>query len=300
MSVTNHHPRYEEQGRVRDLGPDAVLAALGAVREGRIYDLEVTRFRGMPLHPAHPQMEVITFRSPRGTRNQGDQTWLEENNSEGVRFISEVVSGTVHSGTHIDAFSHITVGPDDSWYGGFSANDWLGDWGPIKSDASSIPPIITRAVLLDVAKHRGVPVMQAGEGISGDDLQATMEAQGTEIRDGDAVLIRTGYVSLFPDAESMGTHFGPGIDKSAALWLAEKGIVAVGGDTESLEQIPCLDPSNPHAVHTVLLAQNGIHMIEMLDLEQLSRDDVHEFTFVVLPLKIQGATGSMVRPIAIV
>ena len=84
-----------------------------------------------------------------------------------------------------------------------------------------------------------------------------------------------------------------------AVYLADKGVVLVGGDNESLERNPSPDPENPHPVHIELLVQRGIHIMELVHVEDLARDGVHEFLFICLPLRIKGATGSMVRPIAI-
>jgi Predicted metal-dependent hydrolase len=292
--------RTSEQGPISGVGDGDVLAALGLARSGRLYDLEVVRFRGMPLHPAHPQIEIVSFRTPQGIQNQGDQEWLNENNSDNMAFISDLVVGTVHSGTHIDALAHVTVGDDNHWYGGNSASDKLGDWGPLICDASAIPPIVTRGVLLDVAGWKGVDVMDKGAGISAEDLQAVADAQGVEVRPKDTVLVRTGYISLYPDAERMAERSGPGIDSSAARWLVDRGVVCAVGDTETLEQIPCADPNNPHAVHTILLVENGVYIVEMANMEQLAADKAYEFTFIALPCKIRGATGSMICPVAIV
>jgi kynurenine formamidase len=292
--------RTDEQGPIAGVRDADVLTAMALARQGRIYDLEVERFRGMPLHPAHPQLEVVSFRTPKGIQNQGDQSWLNENNSDNMAFISDLVVGTVHSGTHIDALAHVTVGEDNHWYGGNAAGEKLGDWGPLVCDATAIPPIVTRGVLLDVAGHLGVDVMDKGQGISAGDLQAVAAAQGVQLRPKDTVLVRTGYVSLYPDAERMAEHSGPGIDSSAARWLVEQGVVCAVGDTETLEQIPCADPNNPHAVHTILLVEAGVYIVEMANMEQLAADKAYEFLFVALPCKIRGATGSMIRPIAIV
>lgn len=299
MTVTTSS-RSEEQGPIKDLGPAELLAALSLAKEGKLYDLEVERFRGMPLHPAHPQMEIVAFRTPQGIQNQKDQEWLNEKNAENMAFISDLIVATVHSGTHVDALAHVTVGEDNHWYGGNKASEKLGDHGPLVCDAAAIPSIITRGVLLDVPGHLGVPVLDKGQGISAEELRAVADAQGTEIKPGDTVLVRTGYVGLYPDAEQMAEHAGPGIDKSAATWLVEQGAVAVAGDTEALEQSPCAEPENPHAVHTVLLVENGVYIMEMLNMEELARDKVYEFLFLALPCKIRGATGSMIRPVAIV
>ena len=115
--------------------------------------------------------------------------------------------------------------------------------------------------------------------------------------------IRTGYMGLWPDAEAMAAHKTPGPDISAGRWLLERGVVATGTDTETYEVQPAPDPGpegNPQPVHTLLLIQNGIYLMESLDLEELARQRVYEFLFVALPLKIRGATGSMVDPVAVV
>jgi kynurenine formamidase len=292
--------RSAEQGPIQNLGPQDLLQAFSLVKQGKVYDLEVERFRGMPLHPAHPQMEIVAFRTPQGIQNQGDQAWLNEKNAENMAFISDLVVATVHSGTHVDALAHVTVGEDNHWFGGNKAAEKLGDFGPLVCDAAAIPPILTRGVLLDVAGYRGVEVLSKGEGISAEGLQEVAAAQGTELRRGDTVLVRTGYVGLYPDAEKMAEHSGPGIDKSAAEWLVERGVVAAAGDTETLEQIPCADPQNTHAVHTLLLTENGVYIMEMVNMEVLATERAYEFLFLALPCKIRGATGSMIRPVAVV
>ena len=94
-------------------------------------------------------------------------------------------------------------------------------------------------------------------------------------------------------------HYGAGIDRGAARWLAEQQPCVVGSDTENLEQVPSTDPTCPLPAHVELLVTRGIHIIEMLYLEALGRAKAYEFLFVCLPLRLRGATGSMVRPVAV-
>jgi kynurenine formamidase len=158
-------------------------------------------------------------------------------------------------------------------------------------------------VLLDAAGHRGVECLPAGSPVDATELEAICRKQGVTVEPWDVVVIRTGYMGLWPDAERMAAHRTPGPDISAARWLIEHGIVATGTDTETYEVQPAPDPrptGNPQPVHTLLLIENGIYLMESLDLEALARDQVHEFLFVALPLKIRGATGSMVDPVAVV
>ncbi len=114
------------------------------------------------------------------------------------------------------------------------------------------------------------------------------------------MLVRTGYMAYWPhDLEGAGRHFSAGLTPDAAIALAERGAVAIGSDTEGLEVLPEVDPADVFPVHIALLVERGVHIIELLYLEDLARDGRHEFLFVCLPLRIRGATASMVRPVAI-
>jgi kynurenine formamidase len=275
-----------------------VRNALALVTEGRVYSLDCGRFPGMPVFPGHPPFQVLSYRTPRGLDNQDDQEWLRDNEVN-FRWNSEVVMGTVHTGTHIDALSHITSGEHHGWFGGGSAERDLGDFGPLREDAAEIPPIIARGVLFDVAGARGVDALPAHDAIAAEELRQVAERQGVELRAGDVAVVRTGYLSGWPDAEFIEAHEQAGIDRDGALWLAERGVVAVAGDTESLEVLPSTVPHNPHPVHIALLRERGIFIIEMVNCEELARDRVYEFCFICLPISIRGATGSMVRPVAL-
>ena len=281
---------------------ERVVAAARLVREGRLYSLARERFRGMPLFPGHPQFEVLSFRTPQGLRVAKEEPW-GPGNEAGLGYMSEIVLGSTHTGAHIDAHAHMTIGEDDRWFRGSARTD-LGDFGPLVGDASELPPISARGLLYDVPGHRGVAFLGRGEPVTAAELEEVGRTQGIgEPEPGDVALVRTGYMSHWPDEARMAAHRGPGPDLSAALWLAERGILATGSDTETYEVQPAPDPgepANPQPVHTALLIERGIFLFEGLDLEELARERAYEFLFVALPLKIRGATGSMVDPIAVV
>src|SRR5918912_3206981 len=130
-----------EVGPIRDLPAEQVLRAFGLVRQGKVIDLAVPRFRGMPLFPGHPAFEVHAFRTPRGLRVGGDRPWGPHNDI-GLGYMSEVVSGTMHSGAHIDALAHMTIGPEARWYGGPSADQHLRDLRPTPGGGSKLPPLL--------------------------------------------------------------------------------------------------------------------------------------------------------------
>ena len=292
------------EGGSTDRVPASFLVeAARLVTRGRAYPLARDRFPGMPLFPGHPPFQVLTYRSPRGLRVAGDKPWGDVSNEVGLGYMSEVISGTAHTGAHIDALAHMTLGPEGRWYGGTTADEDLGDFGPRTGDATALPILFTRGVLLDVATWRGVESLNKGEPISGADLEAVAAAQESPVRSHDVVLVRTGYMSLWPDAQRMAAHRGPGPDITAARWLSDRGVVATGSDTETYEVQPAPDPGrpgNPQPVHTHLLIEQGIYLMESLDLEGIAADRVYEFLFVALPLRIRGATGSMIDPVAVI
>jgi kynurenine formamidase len=300
MSGNDMHEN--EFGPIRSLPPDQILRAARLVRHGRVVDLAASRFPHMPIFPGHPSFQVLTYRSPRGIRVAGDQPWGSHNDAC-LGYMSELIMGTSHSGAHIDALAHMTVGDDDHWYGGATADEHLGDFGPIRADGSKLPPIFTRGVLLDVPGHRGLDALPSGEPVSASELQAIADANGISIEPWDVVLVRTGIMRYWPDRDRMAEHRGAGPDISAARWLVEQGVVATGSDTETYEVQPAPDPgtpSNPQPVHAHLLIEHGVYILESLDLEELARERIYEFLFVALPVKIVGSTGSMVDPIAVV
>lgn len=291
-----------EVGPAGDIGPEAIVEAARLVREGRSYSLATARFPGMPLFPGHPPFQVLNYRTPGGIRAEGAQPWGPPNDA-GLGYMAEYIMATSHSGAHIDALGHMTVGDDSHWYGGGNISEHLTDHGPVFGDAEKMPPFFTRGVMLDPPTHRGVDALPAGEPITADELAAVANAQDVEVRKGDVALIRTGYLKFWPDDEAMSRHRTAGPDLSAAEWLLERGVVATGTDTETYEVQPAPDrgvPANPQPVHTRLLIESGIYLLESVYLEELAADRVYEFLFVALPLKIRGATGSMVDPLAVV
>jgi kynurenine formamidase len=280
------------------LGTESVIAAAQLIRTGRTYDLDCGRWPSMPQWDGHAPFQVLTYRTPRGVRVQKDWDWLGANTVNfGIH--SELLSGSAHTGTHIDALCHATCGADDHWFGGSTPEEHLGDFGPRTHDAAAIPPIFTRGVLLDVAGALGVEALPASTEIGAAEIERTLSAQGSEIRPGDVAVIRTGYLSAWPDRERLAEYADAGINLEAATMLMDAGVVALAGDTESLECLPSPDPESPHPVHLAALIERGVFILEMVYLEELARDRVYEFAFACLPLKISGATGSWVRPLAL-
>jgi kynurenine formamidase len=289
------------RGTLAEMSEASVAAALGKVSRGKVYSLASRWWRGMPGHPVHPRFDVITYRSPHGERIQKDQDYLNPpENTINYGFVSELIMGTVHTGTHIDALCHVTCGEDAAWHGGFSSDEYLGDFGAFNSDASELAPIVARGVLLDIPGALGVDYCEAGYAVTGADMDAAVERQGVEIGERDVILVRTGQMQFWPDMEANAVAENSGVGMDGSHWLKDRDPLAVGADNVAFECAPSGVEGSSQPVHVHLIYEHGIPIMEWVNCEELARDGVYEFTFICLPLSVVGATGSMVTPIAIV
>jgi kynurenine formamidase len=164
--------------------------------------------------------------------------------------------------------------------------------------ADKHPPVIARGILLDIAGTLGVDVLPDSYAIGEQSVRDTLAREGVEVQPGDVVLIRTGRTKLWSDPAVFGTN-SPGINREAAEYLAKAGAIMIGADTLTLEQIPSADAENWQGVHTYLLAEAGVPILEVANLEELAKEAVYKFAFVGATLKIRGATGGPMRPIAL-
>ncbi len=208
-----------------------------------------------------------------------------------------IVTGD-HVGTHIDALCHVSY--KGQMYGGFNAAEAC-QGGKFKvHSAETIKPMVCRGVFLDIPALKGKERLDPGYGITAEDLQ---EALGdTALNKGDVALIRTGWIQIYSDADAyLGDATGvPGVSESGGNWLAEHGVRAAGSDTIAFDCVELGPNFRQRPCHGILLLFNGIHIIEVMNLEELSKDKVKEFVFILSPLKLVGATASPVRPLALV
>lgn len=290
----------EDVGRVGSITAVEVLAAFTEVKTGRVLDLDAGRFMGMPQWDGHPQFTITSYRTPAGSRVDGDIPLLDPaSNAVDLRFHTELIVTGMHIGTHIDALNHVVCGSDgDKFFGGFD-NSVVGDSGPLKADAASIPPILVACTVLDIPRLYGLEQLDPGHAITVDELRRA-EREQAPIAFGSAVLIRTGLMRFWRSPARFHEQSGAGIDLDAAAWLAhERGVVLVGSDTPTVEVVPSRDPSNPHPVHDYLLRQQGIHLLENVWLEDAVEERVARGLLICLSLKVRGATASMVRPVLV-
>jgi kynurenine formamidase len=303
----------DEVGSLNEMTDASRLAALHVAKQGKVYDLGVLYDRTSYKWPGHSPGEIIAFRTPEGVKRQGDLPGVIQDNPTRTAWHSCALFINDNVATQIDGLGHATEGDDDHWYNGFKEKDWGGNWGPRKCDASTIPPIIARGVMIDVAGSKGVEALPSNTPITPADLEEALKKQGTKLEPGDVVLIRTGTLRHWGetggDHAALGKNDSAGITLESAKWLVEQnGAMLVGSDTSGLEYAPAENDTKAYRekyksfmpVHNYLLIEQGVHIGEFHNLEELAREKAYEFCYVAGTNKIKGATaGFTMRPIAI-
>jgi len=294
----------DEVGALNAMTSQSVLDAINLVKSGQVYDLGISYDRNSYKWPGHSPGEIISFRTPEGVKRQQDHDFAI--NKAGLAWHSCALFINDNVATQIDSLGHITTGSDNHWYNGFTETDWGGNWGIRRADASTIPPIIIRGILIDVASSKGLDALPGGTAITPKDLRVALELQDVEIQPGDAVFVRTGTLrywgSTGTDHKKIAEYDSAGINLDSAKWLVEeKGAILVGSDTSGLEVVPAPEGSpsfNP--VHEYLLVEQGVHIGEFHYLERLAEDRAYKFCYIAATNKIKGTTaGFTMRPIAL-
>jgi kynurenine formamidase len=239
----------------------------------------------MPL-PAGRRFEVLTKR----TRNDPGRNRRASNEELVVSEIGQV-------GTQFDTFSHQMIGT--SMYNCVTLESAASRTGFTKLGVEQVGALMTRGVLIDVAALKGVATLGETYEITPKDLQDALAAQKLTLQPGDAVLIHTGWGTLWGKDNARYQRVSPGIGTAAAEWLAKQDPMLVGADNSAVEISPNPDPDLAGPVHQIMLVVNGIHLLENLRLDELAARRAYEFALIVEPLKIQGGTGSTVAPIAV-
>lgn len=264
-------------------------ALLAAVSAGvRVVDLAVPLFVGMPQSPNHP---AFWHALP---RRHGDMV-----RADGSSAANDMLVMGTHVGTHIDALAHVSY--EGSLHGGVDAADAMTAGRFPNHGVHTIEPMVTRGMLLDVPRALGLPACEPAYEITVDDLERAEKLTGSTLGAGDVALVRSGWGQRFHDGPAyIGKESGvPGVSEAGAIWLSERGVRAAGADTIAFER---LAPGGGHALlpaHRVLLVEAGIYIIEAMALEELAQTGESTFAFVLSPLNIIGATGSPVRPLAV-
>ncbi len=275
----------DERGAANLQTPELTMKAARLIRQGRMFELGKVLDANMPKFGPR-QFSIYTFptRPPSGP---GQERANEE----------LVVSELGQIGTQIDGLAHITIGND--LYNCFDVEKTMTRTGFKNLGVENIGTLFTRGVLLDIASARGVEVLPDRYEITVADLQEAMARQGIgDVGKGDFVAIRTGWGRLWSTQKDKFAREEPGLGMAAAEWLVARQVMMIGSDNWGIDVFPRADDLRFPA-HQVTLTTAGVLLLENLELEQLAKEKIYEFAFVVQPLKMRGATGSTVAPTAI-
>lgn len=275
----------DERGSANLMTPQIVLRAARLIMAGEVIELAYPLFDGMPFYGDRVYSQQLKRTN-----------WPPGSNTRGSN--EEIVTTELGQvGTQIDGFGHQSIG--NSLYNCFEMDEVATRTGFSRLGIEKTGALITRGVLIDVAALRGVDMLGDRYEITAQDLQDGLERQNLTLETGDAIIINTGFGRLWGHDNVRYYQTQPGLGIGAAEWLARRNPMIVGSDTCCVEVNPNPDPTLSSPVHQILLVANGIYLVESLKLDELVEKRIHEFAFVVQPLKLRGATGSSVAPVAV-
>ncbi len=291
----------DQIGAMNYVTPEKVKAASQLVKKGKVFSL------ALPFDSSGPQTGAFGRTNPLHVMLQdgGDIASGAQDYLAALRFTDDAVYLVLQCATQWDALAHIYH--DGKMYNGYGT-DAVNSSGAQKNSITAVrDKMVTRGVLLDIARYKGKEWLDVSEPIHGNDLEACAEAQGVSVEEGDAVIVRTGRIGAVRERGSWGDEYAggpaPGLAISTAEFLCDHHVSAIATDTWGIEVLPNETPEVFQPLHIILLVNAGVHIGEMFDTEQLAEDcaadGAYEFLFVAPPLNITGAVGSPLNPQAI-
>jgi kynurenine formamidase len=281
-------------GALNEITPATVLAAVSLVRTGRVHDLAHVLHADVPAFPGRTFRSYLTTNYHHINR-RGPGAGPEGLGRNAVNWIVEQITATQQMGTHLDALNHLQVG--ERTYNGHRISEIAEDHGTNRLGVDTLPQIVTRGLLLDIAAVRGVDRLEPGEVVTVSDAEAALGDRS--LRPGDAVLFHTGWGGWWGLDNDRYSSGEPGPGMTLAGWLAEHRVALTGCDTWSYGPVPPEDPDEPFVVPQTLNVRHGVVVLENLRLAEAAATGLREFLLVVSHAKLRGATGSWVTPLAI-
>jgi kynurenine formamidase len=275
----------DERGSGNHMKPESVLKATRLIKTGEVIEI------------AHVLNDKMPFFGTRRFDVHTKRTFMNQPSNRRGSNEEIVISEIGQVGTQFDGFAHQSI--EYSHYNCFKTDDITSRGGFTKLGIEKVGTLITRGVLIDVAALKGVDTLPDTYEITVPDLEQALQKQNVKLQPGDAVLINTGWNKLWAKDNARYVKTCPGIGVKAAEWLAKQDPMLVGSDNWPVEVAPNPDPQISLPVHQIMLAVNGIHLLENLKTDELAAKKVYEFAFVMQPLKAQGFSGSTVAPVAI-
>jgi kynurenine formamidase len=281
----------DEIGRLNWITRDTNRAILEHLDGRHLFDLNVEFFIGMPSWVAagDPPYGIWMTHTPDGSVND-NLSGVGSAVHKKYSYCGDSIHLYTHCGTHIDTLNHL--GFYSKFWNGWTADKALGSRVWTKGGPEKYPPVIARAVMLDIAGLKGVDCLPDAYAVTPRDLQSAARKQKVKLQKKDVVLVRTGRMTVWPDFHGYLDNT-PGISLASAKWLCEEmGAMCIGADTIALEVLPSEEANVFLPVHAYMFATAGCQIIEVVNMEELAAEKQYEFAFLGFPLKLRGATGA--------
>jgi kynurenine formamidase len=281
----------DEIGAANLVTPERTLQALKLVKQGVSHPLGIVVDPNMPAFPPRSMtLQVVSPGQHNGRSLEGDFGW-------NVTYNDDLAQLWFGIGPQLDGLGHLAEG--GMYYNCNDARDFVSVSGLKKLGTHNVPPIVARGVMVDMTRHMGVDALAGGQPISSADVRAAAAAQGVEFREGDVILVHTGWTDAkLQSAPEEWNSTQPGLTNEAAAWLGDQNPIAVGADTSGVEVVPPAEGDKVFYGHVELLARRGVYLLETMNTGRLAREGVHEFLFVLGQPRIKGTVQMIVNPVA--
>jgi kynurenine formamidase len=284
----------DELGTLNLIDDAARQRGAASVVTGEAFSLSV------PLDEDGPQIGIIPGRfNPVHKVFQVNEITIGD--EDGTRFSDDSMELALQACTHWDALAHASYG-GNLWNG--HRADSITEAGASRCDIGKVKTLVSRGVLLDIARLKGVDVIEAGYAFTGDDLDAAADLAGVTVEPGDVVLLRTGAMALFLAGDKIGyASASGGPSMQSADWFHDHDVAAVATDTMTFEVFPCERDDLMLPVHALHLVDMGLTQGQNWNLEALAADCAADgratFLLSATPEPVTGGTGAPVAPVAV-
>lgn len=282
----------DEIGAANMISNENTLEAVKLIKKGMSHGLGIVIEPGMPAFaPRYTELQVVQPNQHFGRDTTSDFGY-------DITYNDDILQMWIGTGPQLDGLGHI--GDDDIFYNCNKGEDFSFITGLTKMGIETVPPLVGRGVLINMAKYHGVSSMLGGEGITREDIKKAIKKQNIELKKGDIILFHTGWTDakLKSSPEEWGASI-PGITNDAAVYLSELKPMAVGADTWGLGAVPPIEGDKVYYDHVTLIKENGIYILETMDTGRLAKENVTEFMFVLGQPKLKGAVQMIINPVAL-
>ncbi len=279
----------DQIGNLNYVTPAKTLAASKLVTRGKAYRLGIETNKDTPAYGTRRFAITVLQPGQAGGATLGPTK---------TTYNDDIITGWVGVGSQIDGFGH--AGIDNLYFNCNKAADFTMPDGLKKLGIENVPAVATRGVVLDMAGYFGIDIVKEGTAFNRAEIEGAMKRQGIKaIEKGDVVLLYTGWLKLLGKDNKRFISVNPGLGRDGARYLASLEVAMVGADTSNFEVIPFEKDAGLFEVHQILLALNGIHILENMNTEEMVKDRAWEFLFTLGPARISGGVQAIINPIAI-